>query len=67
MKCSICPKPAAGEFVNPVNPEDRAHYCKKHLKAIGGSFRNFQELYHYEKNVQQNPLFRVQDEGGKDE
>ena len=61
MRCSICSENAVGVWVNPYNPHDKAPYCKKHLKAIGGSFSSFQELYHYEKNVKQNPLFAVGD------
>lgn len=55
-KCSICSKPAKREWVNPVNPQNRALYCEKHFKAIDESFNKFLELYFYRKNVEQDPL-----------
>jgi len=58
MRCATCGARATKEFVNPYNPKDRSWYCDKHFKSISKAFGNFQELYHYEKNIAQNPLFQ---------
>jgi len=49
--CAVCRKETTEEFVNPCNSNDRAYYCKKHLKSITKSFRCFEELYFLTKNV----------------
>lgn len=63
-KCVICSNPAVGEWVNPNNPNDRAYYCAKHLKAISESFGKFQELHYYENNIRQKPEFVIADDEG---
>ena len=44
VKCAICQNEAVDVWVNPYNIKDRSWYCKKHLKSIGKSFNNFEEL-----------------------
>ena len=58
MKCAVCYRDATKKFVNPSNPDDTCWYCDKHFAAISKAFGKFEELYHYEKNIQQNPFIK---------
>jgi len=50
-RCSICGKETDKEFVNPVNPKDKAPYCEEHLASISRCFGNLKVLIMLDKNV----------------